>query len=148
MAVGAVAYVISLVTIFLLYEVLPILPDKETRVDFGLFTEPDISLLIASAIGVELAITFKFFALQKFAFPDRARRGHPIARFIRFNGSCLGSSLIVVTAVNVLTPVFDISPYIATTFGTALGFAVNWGFSHYLIWPHQDEESKVKPVDG
>lgn len=139
--IGAVAYVINLVSLFLLYDVLPLLPAKETRVDLWLFTEPDISLLIASAISVELAISFKYFALQEFAFPDRARRGHPITRFLRFNGSCLGSTLAIVTAINVLTPVFDISPYIATTFGTLLGFTANWAFSHYLIWPHRHESA-------
>lgn len=141
LAIGAVAYVINQAVLFLLYDVLPLLPAKETSVDFGLFTEPDIRLLIASAISVELAIAFKYYALQRFAFPDRARRGHPITRFLRFNGSCFGSTLVIVGAINVLTPVFDMSPYVATTLGTILGFAANYAFSHYLIWPHHQERA-------
>lgn len=137
--IGGMAYFINQVVLFLLYDVLPLLPAKETSVDFGIFTEPDISLLIASAISVELAIAFKYFALQEFAFPDRARHGHPITRFLRFNGSCFGSTLVIVVAINVLTPVFDMSPYVATTLGTILGFTSNWAFSHYLIWPHRHE---------
>lgn len=137
--IGAMAYLVNQAGLFLLYDVLPLLPAKETKVDFGIFTEPDISLLVASAIAVELAIAFKYFALQAFAFPDRARRGHPVTRFLRFNGSCFGSTLVIVAAINVLTPVFDMSPYVATTLGTFLGFTANWAFSHYLIWPHHHE---------
>jgi putative flippase GtrA len=146
-AIGSVAYVINQTVLFLLYEVLPLLPAKETSVDLGLFREPDISLLIASAIGVELAITFKYFMLQAFAFPDRPRRGHPLVRFLRFNGSCFLSSAVIVVTINVLTPVLDVSPYAATTLGTLLGFAANWAFSHYLIWPHH-EESATERVAG
>lgn len=141
LAVGAVAYVINQAVLFLLYDVLPLLPAKETTIDFGIFTEPDVSLLIASAISVELSIAFKYFALQEFAFPDRARHGHPITRFLRFNGSCFVSSLVIVAAINILTPLFDMSPYAATTLGTILGFAANWAFSHYLIWPHHPERA-------
>jgi putative flippase GtrA len=144
--VGALAYVINQAGLFLLYDALPLLPDKKTSVDFGLFAEPDISLLIASAIAVELSIAFKYFALQEWAFPDRARRGHPIARFLRFNGSCFGSTLVIVAAINVLTPVFNMSPYVATTVGTVLGFAANWTFSHYLIWPHHERAAEAATV--
>jgi putative flippase GtrA len=138
-AIGAVAYVINQAVLFLLYDLLPVLPAKETSVDFGLFTEPDISLLIASAIAVQVSIAFKYFALQHYAFPDRQRKGHPIVRFLQFNGSSLASSAVIVLTINILTPALGISPYIATTLGTLLGFAVNWGFSHYIIWPHHNE---------
>ena len=140
-AIGAFAYVINQAVLFLLYDLLPLLPAKETSVDFGVFTEPDISLLMASAISVELSIAFKYFALQEFAFPDRERRGHPITRFLRFNGSCFVSSVVIIAAINVLTPAFDMSPYAATTLGTVLGFAANWAFSHYVIWPHHPKRA-------
>jgi putative flippase GtrA len=139
--VGALAYVINQAGLFLLYDVLPLLPAKETSVDFGIFSEPDISLLIASAIAVELSIAFKYFALQGWAFPDRARRGNQLTRFLRFNASCFGSTLVIVGAINVLTPAFDMSPYVATTLGTVLGFGTNWAFSHYLIWPHHPDRA-------
>ena len=108
---------------------------------FLLFTEPDISLLIASIIAVELSIVFKFYALQSWAFPDRARKGHYIARFVKFNGSCLVAQVITVAAINIITPVFNVSPYISNTFGTLAAFMVNWGFSAYIIWPHHHRPS-------
>ncbi len=132
------AYVINQVFLFLLYDALPVLPSHDTEVSFGVFTDPDISLLVASVIAVELSIVFKFFALQSWAFPDRARKGHYIARFVKFNGSCVVAQVITVAAVNIITPVFGVSPYIANTVGTLAAFMVNWAFSSYIIWPHHD----------
>ena len=58
-----------------------------------------------------------------------------LARFLRFNASCIVGSVIIVTTVNVLTPVFGIRPYLSNTAGTLLGFSANWLFSTDLIWP-------------
>lgn len=143
LAIGAVAFVINAFVLFLFYDALPLLPDKDTHVDFLVFTHPDISLLVASAIAVETAITFKFFALEHWAFDDRIPEGHPVVRFLRFNASCFASSVIVVAVVNVFTPVFDISPYIATAVGVALSFMVNWAFSSYFIWPQRKRAARA-----
>jgi putative flippase GtrA len=136
--VGGMAYIINQVALFLLYDALPILPSHDTHVSFGLFTEPDISLLVASVVAVELSIVFKFYALQSWAFPDRARKGHYITRFVKFNGSCIVAQVITVATVNIVTPVFNVSPYISNTLGTLAAFMVNWAFSSYIIWPHHD----------
>ena len=75
------------------------------------------------------------------------RHGYPITRFLRFNGSCFVSSLVIVAAINVLTPTFYLSPYAATTLGTVLGFSANWGFSHYLIWPRHPERAAAAAAE-
>jgi putative flippase GtrA len=135
--VGGVAYFVNQAALLLLYDVLPVLPAKDRDFDFGLFTHPDVRLLLASAFAVECAVIFKFFALEHWTFRDRPRRGWVAYRFLQFNGSAILSPIIVVVTVNVLTPVFGISPYISTMVGTIAGFMVNWLFSTYLIWPHE-----------
>jgi putative flippase GtrA len=139
LVVGGVAFVINQIALLLLYDVLPVLPDKNTSTDFGLFTHPDVRLLLASALAVETAIVFKFYALERWTFRDRPRRGWGPYRFLQFNASCVLSPLIVVATVNVMTPVFGISPYISTTVGTLASFMVNWVLSAYVIWPHLRE---------
>lgn len=144
LVVGAIAYVITQAGLLLLYDVLPLLPEKDTRVGFVLFTHPDIRLLIASALAVEMAILFKFYANEHWTFTDRKRHGWFGARLFWFNISCLASAAITVGAVNVLTPVFDVSPYIANTIGTLLGFMANYLVSAYIIWPHRHPADAAK----
>lgn len=134
--VGGLAFIISETGLLLLYDVLPVLPDKDTRVDFGLFTHPDVRLLIASALSIEAAIFFKFWAHEYWTFRERLRPGSLFARFLQFNASSILSPVILLATVNVLTPVFGISPYISISIGTIIGFAVNWVLSTYIIWPH------------
>jgi putative flippase GtrA len=46
------------------------------------------------------------------------------------------SPIISVATINVLTPVLDISPFIANTIGVLLGFTWNWTLNALVIWPH------------
>lgn len=133
--VGGVIFVINQAALLLFYDILPVLPVRDRNFDFVLFTHPDIRLLLASALAVEVSIVFKFYALERWTFRDRPRHGWGPVRFLRFNASCIVGSVIIVATVNVLTPVFGISPYLSNTAGTLLGFSANWLFSTYLIWP-------------
>jgi len=143
LVVGVLAYVVSQAVLLLLYDVLPIIPGKHRDVDFGLFTHPDARLLIASIIAVEAAIAFKFWAHEGWTFSHRPQAGPMPFRFARFNASCLAGAVAVVVAVNLLTPLFGVSPYISATIGTFAGFALNWLFSEYLIWPHDRRPPRV-----
>lgn len=138
-SVGAVAFVIAEIAMFLLYDLLPVLPDHHTQASIGPLTHPDISLLIASVIAVEIAIVFKFYAHEHWTFPHRRQPELAVIRFLKFNASCILSPIITVATVNVLTPAFGISPYIAISVGTMFGFLINWYFSAYLIWRHHDQ---------
>lgn len=137
--VGALAYFVNQAALFLLYDVAPFFPDKDTGVDLFLFTYPDLRLLITSFLAVQCAIVFKFGVHEHWTFRDRRRDSGIVTRFIQFNLSSFLSPLVNLAAVNILTPVFDISPYISNTIGTILGFAVNWLLSVHIIWPHKEE---------
>ncbi len=141
-SVGAVAFVINEVTLYLFYDLLPILSDHDTEFSIGPITHPDVSLLIASVIAVETAIVFKFFAHEHWTFPHRRLPEWTGLRFLKFNASSILSPIISVTTVNVLTPLLGISPYIALAIGVAFSFLVNWFFSAYIIWPSRDEEGE------
>lgn len=137
--VGALAYVVNQGALFLLYDVVPLFPDKDTRIDFSLFSYPDARLLITSFIAVQCAILFKFGIHEHWTFRDRRRSTGVIVRFVQFNFSSFLSPLINLAAVNILTPVLNISPYASNTIGAVLGFAVNWLLSAHIIWPHARE---------
>jgi putative flippase GtrA len=136
-SVGAVAFVIAEICLFLLYDVLPVLPDHDTRVSIGPVSHPDIRLLIASVIAVETAIVFKFYAHEHWTFPHRPQKGSAVVRFLKFNVSSILSPIITVLTVSVLTTAAGVSPYVSLSIGTFLGFMLNWYFSAYLIWRHQ-----------
>ncbi len=137
--VGGFGYVIFQFVFFLVYDspVFWFLPDKDTEVGFGLFTHPDIRLLIASVVGVEVAIVFQFNSHERWTFRNRPRNGLGIVRFVKFNVSSIVSPIIIVITTNVLTPVFGLSPYISNTIGVLLGFTWNWTLNTLVIWPRQ-----------
>jgi putative flippase GtrA len=137
--VGGCAFLINQATLALFYDILPVLPAKDTDFNLVVFTHPDVRLLIASVLAVEAAVIFKFFALERWAFRDRPRRGWPPFRFLKFNLSAILSPAIVVITVNVGALVFGISPYISVAIGTLMGFMANYLFSTYIIWPHRHE---------
>ena len=141
--VGAVAFVINEITLYLFYDLLPLLPEHDTEFSIGPVTHPDVSLLIASVFAVETAIVFKFFAHEHWTFPHRRKPEWVVLRFLKFNASSILSPIISVTTVNILTPLLGISPYIALAIGVAFSFLVNWFFSAYLIWPSRDVENET-----
>ena len=134
--VGALAYAVNQGALFLLYEVAPLFPHKDTDVDLLVITYPDARLLITSFIAVQCAIMFKFGIHEHWTFRDRRRDGWIIARFVQFNLGSFLSPVINLAAVNILTPLLDISPYVANTIGTVFSFIVNWLLSIHIIWPH------------
>lgn len=136
--VGGVGYLINQAVLFLVYEqnVLWFLAAKETSVSLGLFTLPDIRLLVASIVAVEAAIVAQFNMHERWTFRHRPRSGAGLLRFVRFNLSSSVSPIISVATINVLTPVLGISPFISNTIGVLLGFTWNWTLNALVIWPH------------
>jgi putative flippase GtrA len=141
--VGALAYVVNQGALFLLYDLAPVFPEKDTSIDLLLFTYPDVRLIITSFIAVQFAIAFKFGIHEQWTFRDRRRDGWIVARFAQFNVSSFLSPVITLGAVNTLTPVFDISPYVSNTIGAVIGFTVNWLLSTHIIWPGHRHESEA-----
>jgi putative flippase GtrA len=136
--VGLAAFAVTQAGLFVFYDLgVPLMPAKDTRTDFWLFTHPDVRLLIASALAVEIAIVLKFWLHENWTFRKRARNSWFVTRFLQFNAGSFLSSVIIVVTVNVLTVVFGISPYLSNIVGTVLGFAANWLLSTLIIWPSQ-----------
>jgi len=57
-----------------------------------------------------------------------------LLRLLTFNITSIGSPIISVTTVNVLTPNFGINAYIANSIGIALGMSWNWMWNTRVIW--------------
>ena len=141
--VGGCGFLLYQAVFYLLYDspLFGFLPDKDTRVDLGLFTHPDIRLLVGSVVGVEIAIIFQFNAHERWTFRHRPRDGWILLRFLKFNGSAAVSPIIMVLTVNIATLVFGLSPYISSGIGVLLGFAWNWSWNTMIIWPQHRQES-------
>ncbi len=137
--VGGIGFVIYQSFFALMYEtsVLWFLPGKDVGANLLLFTHPDILLLIASVVAVEVAIFFQFNSHERWTFRNRNREGNLLFRFAKFNLSSIVSPIIIVVTVNVLTPVFGWSPYISNIIGVGLGVSWNWVVNTLIIWPHQ-----------
>ncbi len=138
--VGGIGFIINQAMLFLFYDSpLSFLPAKDTHVDFGLFTHPDIRLLMSSILAVEVAIVAQFNFHERWTFRYRARHGWIVFRFVKFNASAALSPIIVVITINTLTPIFGISPYISNAIGVLIGFTWNWVLNTLVIWPHHGE---------
>lgn len=137
--VGGIGFLINTAMLWLLYDspVFWFLPDRDTRFHLLLFTHPDIRLLISSVGAVQAAIIAQFNLHERWTYRRRPRRGWIVARFVKFNASSIISPIIVVVTVNVLTPVFGISPYISNAIGVLIGVTWNWILNSLFIWPQQ-----------
>lgn len=135
LVVGGIGYLINQIFLFLLYDtsVGGFLPDKEAEGDILFFTHDDMRLLLASIIAVEISIVSNFVWHDRWTFRDR-HKSPLLLRYLQFNATSLGSPLISVGAVNILTPYLGINHLIANTFGVLLGTSWNWLFNTRLIW--------------
>ena len=138
--VGGIAYLVLQGAFFVFYDspVFWFLPSQHELVDFG-FARPEIRLLIATILAVEIAITFQFFSHERWTFRHREHNGWIVARFVKFNLSAIVSPIIIVVTTNTLTPLFGISPYVSNTIGVLIGFMWNWTLNTLVIWPRQQE---------
>jgi putative flippase GtrA len=152
--VGGVGFFINQFVLFLVYDtsVFWFLPDKGKDVSFALFTEPDIRLLIASIMAVEVAVICQFNFHERWTFRERNRTGFIFVRFLKYNAASAVSPFITVLCVNLLTPVFrdaagegsiigKAAPYLANSIGVMLGFTWNYTLNTMIIWPHHRRQA-------
>ncbi len=134
--VGAIGYLVNQFFLYLLYDspAFPVLPAKDTSARILFFTHPDVRLLIATVVAVELAILSNFLWHNLWTFSGYTRRLPMLLRFVAFNVTSIGSPIISVTTVNVLTPRFGVNVYAANSIGIALGMTWNWVWNTQLIW--------------
>jgi putative flippase GtrA len=135
LVVGGVGYLVNQVVLFLLYDtsVGTFLPSSESEANLLLFSHNDARLLISSVIAVELSIISNFCWHTIWTF--RHHGGKPsLKRFLQFNTTSLGSPIISVVILNILTPYFGVYHLIANTVGVLLGTSWNWFCNTQLIW--------------
>ncbi len=142
--VGGFGFVIYQSFFALIYEtgLFWFLPGKDTAANLLIFTHPDILLLIASVVAVEVAVFLQFNAHERWTFRNRDHEGNLLFRFVKFNLSSIVSPIIIVATVNVLTPTFGWSPYISNVIGVGLGVSWNWVANSLIIWPHQRRDAE------
>jgi putative flippase GtrA len=140
--VGGIAFLIFQAALYLFYDspVFWFFPDKEADASVKLFNIPDLRLLIASILGVELAILFQFNAHERWTFRHRQPRGWIVARFLKFHLSSIVSPTIIVIVTNALTAATGWPPYFSAAVGVLIGFGWNWTMNTLIIWPHQTRE--------
>jgi putative flippase GtrA len=149
MIVGGIGFVILQAITLLVYETgFGFLPDKEARADLLVYTSKDIRLLVASIVAVEAAIFVQFNSHERWTFRRRKQDGNLLVRFAKFNLSSAAAFVTIVTTVNILTPEFGWSPYIANIVGVALGFIWNWTINTLIIWPRQRREAEERSADA
>ena len=112
-------------------------PEKDTEVDLGVFALPDLRLLMASVLAIELAILFQFNAHERWTFRQRPMSGWVGKRLVKFQLSSIVSPTIIVVATNGLTHWLGWPPYFSGAAGVLLGFAWNWGVNSMVIWPRE-----------
>jgi len=148
LVVGGMAFIVTEVMLFLAYDspLLWFLPEKDTEFGITGLEHPDIRLLIASALAVEIAIVFKFLAYENWTFRNRHRPASLPVRFLQLNAASLLGAAITVAVVNVLTPVLGLSPYVSTPAGVLAAFMLNWVASSHVIWPEHEQKSSARPA--
>jgi putative flippase GtrA len=133
--VGTIGYLVNQFSLFLFYDthVLWFLPGKDVQKDIGLLTIGDSRLLIASIAAVELSIVSNFLWHDRWTFQDRVKK--PLyLRFAQFNTTSLGSPIIAISTLNILTPHFGIHYLVANSIGIMLGVTWNWLWNTRFIW--------------
>ena len=93
----------------------------------------NVGLLLSSSLALEASILVRFVLNDGWTFRDC--HGKPFwQRLMQSNLSSLGSPVICLTSVNVLTPLLGISYLIANSVGISIGLAWNWLWSSRVVW--------------
>jgi putative flippase GtrA len=130
LAVGGISYAVNQALLFLLYERVF---GKQDVLDFGPLRQLDGGLLLASLLAMELSILVRFALNDAWTFRGRGGSSF-LTRLVQSNVSSLGSPVIALGCLNLMTPLLGISYLIANSFGIALGLAWNWAWSSRVIW--------------
>lgn len=144
LVVGGVSYLVNQALLFLLYEGVF---GEQDFVNLGPLRHLDGGLLAASAVAMELSILVRFLLNDSWTFRGRGSCSFP-TRLLQSNLSSLGSPVIAVVAVNLLTPLLGISYLVANSIGIALGLAWNWAWSSRVIWRLEPAAAAVPVVEG
>jgi putative flippase GtrA len=134
--VGGLGYLINQSFLFILYDtsLAGFMPAKDADAAILTFTHDDVRLLIASIIAVELSIFSNFYWHDRWTFRDRVKKPF-VLRYLQFNATSIGSPLISVVVLNILTPYLGVVHHLlANTIGILMGTSWNWFCNTHLIW--------------
>lgn len=140
--VGTIGFFINAAVLYILDDTSAgyFLPPQDVAGRVLFFPIKDLRLFWASIIAVEISIICLFFFHERWTFKDRDRSGHPIKRFSRFNITALGSPVISVVSINVLTPHFGLPKIISLAIGTIIGLFYNYTMNILVIWRAHPED--------
>jgi putative flippase GtrA len=132
---GCLAFVVNEVVLLALYS-------------FGLHFLPrdwhsfNVALFLSSLIAMAVSILVRFLINDRWTFPDRHGKSFPV-RFWQSTLSSLGSPIIAILAVNLLSPLLGLSYLIANAIGVLLGLIWNWLCSDRLVWVQTAESPRA-----
>ena len=130
LAVGAISYLVNQSVLLVLYDF--VLAGSSTTTAAGLLRFDPV-LAVASVIALETSVVVRFALNDRWTFRDRSTLSLT-RRFYWFQVSSLGSPVIALLTVNVLTPQFGISYLMSNSIGILLGLSLNWYCSNCLVW--------------
>ncbi len=142
LVVGGVSYVVNQALLFLLYEGVF---GEQDFVNLGPLRHLDGGLMAASALAMEVSILVRFLLNDRWTFRGRSSSSFA-TRLLQSNLSSLGSPVVALAVVNLLTPLLGISYLVANSIGIALGLAWNWVWSSRVIWRLEAPAESLPPL--
>jgi putative flippase GtrA len=128
--VGGISFLANQALLALLYEHLLAQAPSRLQTAAGAL---DARLLLASCLAVEGSILLRFLLNDNWTFRKR-RRASFRRRLYASNFGSLGSPLIALACVNLLTPLTGISYLVTNALGVLLGLGWNWLWSSRVVW--------------
>jgi len=128
--VGGASYLVNQGTLLLLYDLIFTGISRSTTVGFLTL---DLALAVASVAALQLSVLVRFALNDLWTFRNRCSLSL-MRRFFLFQLSSLGSPVVALLVVNVLTPQFGISYLISNSIGILLGLSLNWYCSSRVVW--------------
>lgn len=134
--VGTIGFIVNSFVLWLIYQttVFGFLPPAKTTGNIAFWQHPDVRLFVASIIAVEASVFSNFLFHEKWTFRYRQKKGRTATRLAQFNLTSIGSPLITIATINILTPYFGVYYLIANAVGVILGLSWNWLANTRIIW--------------
>ncbi|OGD86214.1 hypothetical protein A2Z23_02000 [Candidatus Curtissbacteria bacterium RBG_16_39_7] len=134
--VGTIGFIVYSIFMWLFYDspFLPFMPQKNAVWGFWRFSHADLRIFISSIIAIEAAVISNFLWHENWTFKERVKKGRFITRIWQFHIISIGSPLIQLTSVNILTPYFGFPWLISSAIGVLIGLVWNYIWNTRVIW--------------
>jgi dolichol-phosphate mannosyltransferase len=134
--VGTIGFIVYSIFMWVFYDspFLPFMPQKNTTWGFWRLTHADLRLFISSVISIEASIMSNFLWHENWTFKKRLKKGRLVTRFWQFHIIAIGSPLIQLASVNILTPYFGLPWLISSAIGVLIGLTWNYLWNTQVVW--------------